>query len=142
MAPSRALDLRYAVRSLMRSPGFVVLAVATLGLAIGAVAGMWTVVDTVLLDPLPFPHPERLVDIRGTAPGSDLPEEFPLAPEFYLQAVEQADLLEGISVYNSFTSTLRTEDRVERIRMSMPTVTLFDTRSEEHTSELQSLMHL
>ena len=80
-------------------------------------------VDTVLLDPLPYPHADRLVDIAGTAPGSDLPEEFALSPEFYLQYREQADLLDGIAVYNSFTSTLRTDDRVERIRMSMPTAT-------------------
>ena len=95
---------------------------------------MWSVVDTVLLDPLPFPQPDRLVDIRGTAPGSDLPEEFPLAPEFYLQALEQAELLDGIAGYNSFTSTLRTEDRVERIRMATPTVDLFEPSRSARSS--------
>lgn len=127
MAAASAWNLRYALRSLRRSPAFVALTVSTLGLAIGATAGIWSVVDTVLLDPLPFPHPDRLVDISGTAPGSDLPEGFALSPEFYLQYREQADLLDGIAIYNSFTSTLRTDDRVERIRMSMPTATLFDT---------------
>ena len=121
MAAARAWNLRYALRSLRRSPAFVALTVSTLGLAIGAVAGIWSVVDTVLLDPLPYPHADRLVVIAGTAPGSDLPEEFALAPEFYLQYREQADLLDGVAIYNSFTSTLRTDDRVERIRMSMPT---------------------
>ena len=119
--------IRYALRSLRRSPAFVLLTVTTLGLAIGAVAGIWSVVDHVLLDPLPFPQPDRLVDLSGTAPGSDLPEEFPLAPEFYMAYAERADLLESIAVWNSFTSTLRTDDRVERIRMSNPSQSLFAT---------------
>ena len=127
MAAASAWNLRYALRSLRRSPAFLGLTVSTLGLAIGAVAGIWSVVDTVLLDPLPYPHADRLVVITGTAPGSDLPEEFALAPEFYLHYQEQADLLDGIAIFDSFTSTLRTDDRVERIRMSMPTATLFDT---------------
>ncbi|HEX2465147.1 MAG TPA: ABC transporter permease, partial [Thermoanaerobaculia bacterium] len=127
MAAASAWNLRYALRSLRRSPAFVALTVSTLGLAIGATAGIWSVLDTVLLDPLPYPHADRLVVLMGTAPGSDLPEEFPLAPEFYLQYREQADLLDGVAIFDSFTSTLRTEDRVERIRMSMPTADLFDT---------------
>src|SRR5688572_6926449 len=120
MGAARASHLRYAFRSLRRSPAFVVLTVATLGLAIGAVAGIWSVVDKVLLEPLPFSQPDRLVDLSGTAPGSDLPEEFALFPEFFLEYTERADLLEGLAVWNSFTSTLRTDDRVERIRMSNP----------------------
>jgi predicted permease len=127
MAAASAWNLRYALRSLRRSPAFVALTVSTLGLAIGATDGIWSVLDTVLLDPLPYPHADRLVVLMGTAPGSDLPEEFPLAPEFYLQYREQADLLDGVAIFDSFTSTLRTEDRVERIRMSMPTADLFDT---------------
>ena len=127
MTTVRAGNLRYALRSLSRSPGFLALTVGTLGLAIGVNAGIWSVVDTVLLDPLPYPEPDRLVVVAATAPGSDLPEEFPVAAEFYLQYREEADLLAGISTYNSFTSTLRTDDRVERVRMSAPTASLFDT---------------
>ncbi|HSJ13264.1 MAG TPA: hypothetical protein VK939_02540, partial [Longimicrobiales bacterium] len=67
-------DLRHAGRALLRTPGFLITAVGTLALAIGTVAGMFSVVNTVLLDPLPFPEPDRLVVVSGTAPGSDLPE--------------------------------------------------------------------
>ena len=112
-------DLRQAVRALRRSPGFTVVAVGTLGLAIGANAGMFSIVDAVLLRPLPFPEPDRLVYIGGTAPGSDLPAEFDLSPEFYLQYQEQSKLLEDISFYNAFTNTLRVGDRVERVRMAV-----------------------
>jgi hypothetical protein len=83
-----ASDLRQAVRSVRRSPGFAVITIGTLGLAIGANAGIFSVVDTVLLNALPFPESDRLVAIAGTAPGSDLPEEFGVGPEFYVQYAE------------------------------------------------------
>ena len=54
-------ELRHALRTLRRTPGFTTTVVATLGLAIGVVAAVFTVLDQVLLDPLPYAHPERLV---------------------------------------------------------------------------------
>ena len=56
-----------------------------------------------------------------------MPEEFGVAAEFFLQYKEQSKLLEDVSTYNSFTSTMRAGDRVERIRMSFPTNSLFST---------------
>jgi putative ABC transport system permease protein len=120
-------DLRHAARALRRNPGFTAMAVGTLSLAIGANAGMFSVVHTVLLDPLPYAHADRLVHIVASAPGSDMPPEFGVAAEFFIQYKEQARLLEDVSTYNSFTSTLRAGDRVERIRMSAPTSSLFTT---------------
>ncbi len=122
-----ARDLRHAVRALKRTPGFTALTVGMLGLAIGANAGMFSVVNTVLLHPLPYAHADRLVHIAASAPGSDYPPEFGLGPEFYLQYKEQSRLLEDVSTYNSFTSTLRVNDRVERVRMSWPTNSMFST---------------
>jgi putative ABC transport system permease protein len=120
-------DLRHATRSLRRSPGFAAVTIGTLGLAIGVNAGMFSVVDTVLLHPLPYANVDRLVHVAATAPGSGFPDEFGVSNEFFLQYKEQSKLLEDISTYNSGTSTLRAGDRVERVRMSWPTNSLFST---------------
>ena len=120
-------ELRQAARTLRRVPAFTVVAAGTLGLAIGATAGMFSVVETVLLDPFPYAQVDRLVHVGASAPGSDMPAEFGVSSEFYVHYRELSRLLEDVSTYNSFTSTLRTPERVERIRMSWPTHTLFST---------------
>jgi putative ABC transport system permease protein len=120
-------DFRHAWRALVRTPAFLVTSVATLALAIGAVVGMFSVVNTVLLRPLPFPDSDRLVVVSGTAPGSDLPERFGPGQEFYLHYKERSQLLDGISMFFAGTSTLRTEDRVERIPMAFPTDDIYAT---------------
>ncbi len=56
-------ELRQALRALLRTPGFALLAVGMLGLAIGANVGIFSVVDAVLLDPLPYADTDRLVFI-------------------------------------------------------------------------------
>jgi len=120
-------DFRHAWRALLRTPGFLVTSAATLALAIGAVVGMFSVVNSVLLRPLPFPHADRLVVLAGTAPGSDLPERFGLGQEFYLHYKERSKLIDGIFLFGGGTSTLRTEDRVERIPMAFPTNGVYAT---------------
>lgn len=124
-------DLVHAARNLVRAPGFTVVSVLTLGLSLGAGTAIFSVVDTVLLDPLPFGDSGRLVYIGATGPGSDLPDEFDVSAEFLIQYREESGLLEDVAAYNSFTNTLRTEDRTERVRMSMPTVSLFETLGVE-----------
>src|SRR5712691_5512927 len=67
-------DLRYAVRLLLRAPAFTTTAVLTLALCIGANTAIYTVVDRVLLRPLPYPQPERLALIvrhYSSAPADD-----------------------------------------------------------------------
>jgi putative ABC transport system permease protein len=124
-------DLYVAFRSLRRTPGFTVVAVGTLGLAIGANAGIFAVVDKVLIDPLPFAASDRLVVIAASAPGSDFPEEFGVSAEFYLEYRTQTDLIEDAGTSNWFTGTLRVADRIERVPLSMPSPTLFTTLGVE-----------
>ncbi len=120
-------DLRHAWNALRRTPGFLVTTVGTLALAIGAAAGMFGVVNTVLLRPLPYPDADRLVIISGVAPGTDLTGDFALGNDFYLQYKEQSKLIDGIFLFSGGTSTFRTAERVERLRMAFPTNGIYAT---------------
>ena len=111
-------DLRHAWRALLRTPVFLATAVGTLALAIGAVAGMFNVVRTVILDPLPYPDADRLVTIAATAPGSDLAPRFSPGVEFAVHYRDHSKLLESLFIFGGGTSTFRTPDRVERASMS------------------------
>src|SRR6201995_260350 len=62
-------DLRYAVRMLLRSPGFSLIAIATMALGIGATTAIYSVIDATLLHPLPYPHPSQLVRMEANLPG-------------------------------------------------------------------------
>jgi putative ABC transport system permease protein len=120
-------DMRFAARTLQRTPGFSIVAIGTLGLAIGVNAAMFGVVDAVLLKPLPYANVDRLVHVAATAPGSGLADEFGVSNEFYVHYKERSKLLEDVAVYNSFTNTVRLGDRVERVRISSPTNSMFTT---------------
>ena len=122
-----AVDLRLATRTLRRTPAFTATATGTLGLAIGVLAGIFAVVDRVLLEPLPYPDPDRLVAIVATAPGSDLPEEFTVSSEFFLHYREHSRQIQSLAAWNTFSSTLRVGDRVERVRMGVSSPSLFPT---------------
>ena len=120
-------DLRHAWYGLRRTPGFLITSVGTLALAIGAVAAMFSVVETVLLKPLPFRDSDQLVILSGTAPGSDLPERFGLGFDFYFHYKENSKLIDGLFAFAGGTSTLRTDTRVERIGMAWPTNDIYAT---------------
>ena len=62
-------DLHYAVRMLLRSPGFSFIAIATMALGIGATTAIYSVIDATLLHPLPYPNPSELIHIQDDFPG-------------------------------------------------------------------------
>ena len=120
-------DFMYAARALRRAPGFTVVTVVTLALAIGSNAAIFSVVDAVLIDPLPFPDADRLVSIRASAPGTDMPAEFGVGTEFFVQYDENADLLEDLGFFNSGQTTVRTEERTDRLFVQAVSPSFFTT---------------
>ncbi len=93
-----AQDLRYTLRILRKSPGFTTVAVLTLALGIGATTAMFSVVDGVLLRPLPYPHPDRLVEVGLDLPGINQ-FNWPLSPADYFTFREQNRTFEDIGLY-------------------------------------------
>ncbi|HEY1902682.1 MAG TPA: ABC transporter permease [Terracidiphilus sp.] len=67
-------DIRYALRQLNRSRGFAVVAILTLALGIGANTAIFSVIDSILLEPLPFPHQDRLVQLKADDVSSNFPK--------------------------------------------------------------------
>ena len=89
-------EIRYALRQLRKSPGFAVLAVVTLALGIGANTAMFTVIESVLLRPLPYQHSDRLVYI-GPAEGEGFTSTSWVT---YRDVREQAKNLENVALYS------------------------------------------
>ena len=73
-------DLIYAVRRLLMAPAFTFVAIATLALGIGAESAIFSIVHAVLLKPLPFPEPERLVQLYQVSEGRNVPYFSPQSP--------------------------------------------------------------
>ena len=114
-------DFKHAARSLVRAPGFTVVVVATLALAIGANAAIFSVVRAVLLERLPFPDADRLIHIGSTAPGTDQPAEFGVPDELYFEYRESVPGLEDLGLYGTGSSTTRAEGQVDQLFVTQAT---------------------
>src|SRR5262252_2180735 len=106
-------DLRYGARMLLKKPGFTLIAVITLALGIGANTAIFSVVNAVLLRPLPYPEPDRLVFIYNSMRG--LYPKMGLMEAEYLRLRDQARTMESVSLYTSTTYTLTGIGEPERI---------------------------
>jgi len=120
-------DFRHAARGLFRAPGFTLVVVTTLALAIGANAAIFSVVKAVLLEPLPFPNADRLVAIGGSAPGTDQPEEFGVPDELYFEYRASVPAIEDAAIYGTGSSTSRADGQVDQLFMTQATPSFFST---------------
>ena len=97
-------DIRYAVRSLLKRPGFLTLAVITLALGIGANTAIFSVVDATLLRPLPFKDPERVVMLWGFLPKMALTaDQLPGSSGNFVSLREQNHTLENLAAFRSWS---------------------------------------
>jgi predicted permease len=98
-------QLRQVFRRLSRAPLFTSVTLITLAVGVGATALIFSVVEGVLLKPLPYPHSEQLISVAHTAPGIGL-KEFNMAPSIYFIDREQSTTLQDIGAYDSDSLTV------------------------------------
>lgn len=118
-------DLRAAVRGLVRRPFFTALAGITLAIGIGANTAIYSVVDAVLLNPLPYPDSDRIVSANHTAPGLNLPV-VPHSEAMYLSYVEGFHTLSSFAVFDEDNVNLVTDGDPQRIGAARVTQEFLD----------------
>jgi predicted permease len=108
-------DLRYAGRRLRSSPGFTAVSVLTLALGIGASTAIFSVIEGVLLKPLPYPHSEQIVELRHTAPGINIPY-LNLAASLYFTYKEEGRMFQDVGMWMPDTATITGIGEPEEVR--------------------------
>ncbi|HET9299575.1 MAG TPA: hypothetical protein VFO11_06490, partial [Candidatus Polarisedimenticolaceae bacterium] len=118
-------DLRYGARMLVRSPGFTLVAVATLALGIGANSAIFTVVETVLLRPLPMRDPASLVlvweDNQNTPPGSATKHRNVVNPGNFVRWRERNRVFEQMAAFAAWNANLTGTGEPERLDVALMT---------------------
>lgn len=117
-------DARHSLRRLRHQPGFTLVAVLTLAIGIGANSAIFSLVNGVLLDPLPYPDPDRLVLAMHEAPGLGFPE-VPHSEATYFLYLEQHEGFEGIAIFDDGTANLTGEEEPEKVQSSRASANVF-----------------
>jgi predicted permease len=121
------MDLRYALRMFVRTPVFTGLTVLALALGIGANSAIFSVVNAVLLNPLPYANPDRLVMVWNDNTREGI-SQYPMSPANFLDVKAAARTLDRMEMMYSFlvTATLRTNAGTEQLSASGTTPGMFE----------------
>ncbi len=116
-------DLRYAIRMLVKSPGFAAVAVLTLALGIGANTALFSVVNGVLLNPLPYPHPDKVVTVASWVPeGGEGSISYPDLRDW----ISENHTFSSLAGYKSFQSfTWARQSNAERVSATQVSYNFF-----------------
>jgi predicted permease len=110
LVESLATDLKLVFRRLRKSPGFAATVILTLAIGIGANAAVFSVLNSVLFKPLPYPNAEQLVAVRMIAPGAaglaDFSNGLPLSSSMYFTFAEQNRTFQSFGVWNKGTANV------------------------------------
>lgn len=109
-------DLRHALRSLLKAPGFTAAAVLTLALGIGANTAIYSAIHTVLFRPLPYPDPQRLVALYESMPGHGAEARGVVGLVALRAWRDQSKTLEGVAAYREKTQILMGSDGGAQVR--------------------------
>src|ERR687896_2353933 len=107
-------DVRYGIRSLLKDRGFTLIALVTLALGIGANTAIFSLVRGVLLLPLPFSEPERLIGIRESKVGEG--HDNPMAWRSFAEFRDKAQTLESIAAYSNWNPDIAQADGAMRVQ--------------------------
>jgi predicted permease len=119
-------DLRHAIRSLLREPGFAVPAILMLGLGLGATSVVFSLVNGVLLKPLPYAQPDRLVTIREVIPRiAQMYPSLPVNARHFVEWRKSCPSLEGMSVLQPGTLNLTGWGEPERVEAAIVSANFF-----------------
>src|SRR5260370_12521772 len=116
-------DLRYAFRTLAKSPAYAALSVLTLALGIGANTAIFSVVNGVLLKPLAYPHPEQLQFISSTFPKLNFDKFWVSVPE-WAEFKERTRAFQDVGGYRAGSVNLGTPERPRRVNSALVTAEL------------------
>jgi len=119
-------DVGYGLRQLRRSPGFATVAVLTLALGIGANTAVFSVIDGVLIEPLPYDAPERLVSVTSAFPTMDF-DRFWISPPEYFEISEWNEVFSEVGAYRTGSASMETGDRALRVPSALASWTFFPT---------------
>ncbi len=118
-------DVRAAWKGLARRPFFTALAAVTLAVGIGANTAIFSVVDAVLINPLPYPHSDRLVSANLTAPGMQV-SIVGLSEAMYLRFLDESKALSSFAVYKQGSMNVERSGNPERVAAAEVTREFFD----------------
>jgi putative ABC transport system permease protein len=119
-------EIREAGRVLRKQPRFLLIASFTLALGIGAVTAIFSVVNGVLLEPLPFPHADRLAGIWSTAPGLGY-DRFGLSPDLFLFYQQRNTVFEDMTLFQRRRANLTQSGSPEVVDLAVTTHSYFPT---------------
>lgn len=117
-------DLRYALRGIFKQPGFAAVVVVTLALGIGASTAIFSVVNAVLLRPLPFPNSDRLQVVWGNYRTLNI-ERLRAKPAEYENYTQQTEVFDTVAAYTNQSFNASTGEEPERIRGAYVSANLF-----------------
>lgn len=119
-------DLTYAFRNLRRSPGYAIVTILTLALGIGANTAIFSVVNAVILKPLGFPEPERLIFITSQFPALGF-DQFWVSPPEFIEFRDRNQAFENVGAYSSGAVNLGTQTQPQRVNSAVITSELMPT---------------
>ncbi|MEJ1971742.1 MAG: ABC transporter permease [Lacunisphaera sp.] len=119
-------DLRFASRRLRRTPTFTATALLTLALCIGANTAIFAVVDALVLRPLPFPEPARLMTVINSYPGAGYPHAGPSIPD-YFERREAIQAFANVELFQPLSAVMGEPGSVRQIEVARVTPDFFAT---------------